>query len=116
MEVCITQTIGGQAVECGSLDKPTECAGGAKSHIIQEDPDNVWSAGGRFHGLRPPFFRLGEGSANDSLIWLLRRLRMQCEFRTRCKCERQHHHSQYAVLSHAAPIGLCLSVWRAGPP
>src|ERR1700677_2816113 len=81
MEVRIPQTIGSQSVERRRLDDSAEACGSAKAHIIQKDPHYVWRAGRRFHRFGPPFFGLGEGSADDSLI-RLRRLSMQCD--TRC--------------------------------
>src|SRR5208282_4747126 len=84
MEVRIAQTIGGESIECGRLNQATEGVCGAKAYVIQKNPHYVGSAGRRFHRFRPPFFGLGEGSPNGSLIWLCL-LSTQCEFRTRCK-------------------------------
>ena len=75
----------------------------AKAHIIQKNPNYIRSASGRFDGFRPPFFGLGEGPANHSLI-RLRLLSLQCELRTQCQQEYRYQLPQYMFPVHKAPF------------
>src|ERR1035438_9587228 len=104
MKVGIAQAIVGQRVKRRSLDNSAERTGSAIAHIVDQDPDYVRGAGGCFHGLRPPFFGLREGSANDSLVRLCR-LCMQRETPPRrkyqCRCQR----IEYVFLVHKSPVG-----------
>jgi len=68
--MAIAQTIVCQVLERGVCITPPISTGSPKAHIIDQNPDYVRRARRRFHGFRPPFFRLCERSANDPLIRL----------------------------------------------
>src|SRR5258706_11156253 len=68
MKVRISETIISQAVKRWRTDHAPECAGRTIPHIIQDDPEDIGSPGRSLNGIGPPFFRIGQGLADDSLI------------------------------------------------
>jgi hypothetical protein len=99
MEVRIAKAVVGKIVECRSLDKPSECARGAKAYVIEQNPDYVRGPCRGLGGLRPPLFGFSKSSANHALIGLCL-LSMDSEFRAQSKDQGRCQQLQYAFFFH----------------
>src|SRR5207302_10675529 len=56
VEIGITETVVGQAVQCRCTYHAAESAGSTESDVVQYDPYHVGGACRRFGDWRPPFF------------------------------------------------------------